>query len=131
MKEILPQSFVLEDTQGVQMNSLLFFMRVLGYKYNEDGYFLNDMKVNSARDRLRIHFSTAVSLHNGFIGVKGATTKISGRDYRAEYIMDSFGVSRETALVAEMCKSVDYIYLQYSKKQRKVLCHKFLVKGYY
>lgn len=111
--------FDIKDTKQCQINSVKAFMAVLGFNYTPDEFMHEAPGFYSVRHGFRegvgkISFSTAVYLHNT---IPTAWNHTFPRDKIGIYPLHS----------ASKAKIVQVAKLQYSRKNKKIVCQNHMV----
>lgn len=106
-----------KPTEFLQRQSLIEFMRCLGYNFADDWftqneYFFSNHPKNKGRNNISVQ--TAVKLHNGEL------IDTHGKRFREPFDFDEYSFVRaQAAKIVKICK------LQYSKKD-----HRFVVQSH-
>lgn len=111
--------FVIKDTKQAQVNSVIAFMKTLGFKYTPYEFMHEAPGFYSVRHGFRegvgkISFSTAIYLHN-------TNPKACNFSFPKEKI------SVDELMSAHKAKIVQVAKLQYSRKNKKIVCQNHMV----
>lgn len=115
----MTELFKVVDTKQCQINSVKAFMAVLGFKYTPDEFIHEAPGFYSVRHGFRygvgkISFATAVYLHN-------TNPKAYNHTFPKEKISVAELYSAQKAKIVEVAK------LQYSSKNKKIICQNHMV----
>lgn len=113
------KKFDIKDTKQCQINSVKAFMAVLGFNYTPDEFMHEAPGFYSVRHGFRegfgkISFSTAVYLHNTIA-------------YAWNFSFPKEKMAVNELLSAHKAKLVQVAKLQYSRKNKKIICQNHMV----
>lgn len=114
-KMLLPEE--IKDTKKLQLQSLLTFALELGYKcywFDQNSFYSEHKGIT------RISFKTMVDLHNH--GSKRCTDLLGFIKKKSPFEFNEYVWAR-----AKAAKIVNRVFLQYSKKESEIICHKHIV----
>lgn len=110
----------MQNTENLQMKSLLAFANALGYSFSDNfwwdtDHFYSCLPENKHRSCVSIN--TMVRLHN-----------LQGVDWHGKTFKEPFDFNEYAITKARAAKIVQQVHLQFSKKKNQIVCQKHWVK---